>query len=226
MKSLKEVIQEAKDDVRWIAIEVVTENPIDDYKTVRTQRVVSLDTYREMKDKGHTKSHMPIISVDKLSPECRTREAAMEYLDQPKREKRKSAINKGGADYIVYAISNGQLKSSGDTANGWNIWEDGALGTVELYTERGGYFLYGAKGSLKVGDTICIVDNDTHKKLCTSFKKVEHILPCDSKENFIEAYRKTFPNYCKKPTYAFGRRTDGIPWSSFGPTYSIKGISE
>lgn len=226
MKSLKEVIQEAKDDVKWVAIEVVTEHPIDYNKTVRSQRVVSLDTYREMMDKGHTKSHMRIISVDKLSPECRTREAAMEYLDQPKREKRKSAIDKGGAKYIVYAISNGQLKSSGDNANGWNIWEEGARGDVELYTEGGGYFLYGAKGSLKVGDTICIVDNDTHKKLCTAFKKIEHILPCDSKEHFIEAYRETFPKFCKKPTYAFGRKTDGIPWSSFGPTYSIKGISE
>lgn len=226
MKSLIEVIQEAKDDVRWVAISVTTDDPYKE-KNVTSQRVVSVDTYNELREKGHTKSHSTIVSIDVLSPKCRTREEAMGYIDQPKREKRKSDINKGGAQYIVYAISNGQLKSSGDTAHGWNIWEDGADGNVELYTnDRGGYFLYGAKGSLKVGDTICIVDNDTHKKLCTYFKEVAHILPCDSKENFVEAYRNTFPNYCKRPSYSFGRKTDGIPWSGFGPTYSIKGISE
>lgn len=226
MKSLTEVIQEAKEDVRWVAISVTTDDPYKE-KNVVSQRVVTVDTYNELRKNGHTRSHSTIVSIDVLSPKCRTREEAMEYIEQPKREKRKSEINKGSAQYIVYAISNGQLKSSGDTANGWNIWEEGADGNVELYTnDRGGYFLYGAKGSLKVGDTICIVDNDTHKKLCTFFKKVTNILPCDSKENFVEAYRKEFPAYCKRPSYSFGRKTDGIPWSSFGPTYSIKGISE
>ena len=56
--------------------------------------------------------------------------------------------------------------------------------------------------------------------------RVDAVLSCKSKEDFVEQFRKEFPNMCKRPSVSFGRKIDGIPWADFGQMYSIKGVSE
>ena len=143
-------------------------------------------------------------------------------------EQRKNPINKGNADYIVYAMNIGKFTPTGKTKYDWNLWEEGKKGEAEIYADkRGAIFLWGAKGSLKKGDKIVCVDNDTQKKIAPYYKEVGAVLPADSRESFTNAYRKEFEVYCKEPTYAFGKHTDGLPGAShFQQIYSIKGISE
>jgi hypothetical protein len=40
-------------------------------------------------------------------------------------EQRKTPINKGNADYIVYAINIGKFTPTGKTKYDWNLWEEG-----------------------------------------------------------------------------------------------------
>lgn len=232
MKQITEYLNEAVEPTVWVAIEVTTKDSLDRDKTHTSQRVVSYDTYREMKEKGQTKGYMQIVSLDIISPKCKTKDQAMEYVEQPKREMRKTAIDKKGADYIVYAINIGKFAANGNTKFDWNFWDnvaefaDKGEGT-EIYVGKWGMdFLFGAKGSLKVGDKICVVDNDTQKKLTGAPSEVGAAILVKTKEDFVEAYRKAFPDRCKKPSRQFGKVSDGLPWTRFGQMYSIKGVSE
>ena len=53
MKSINEYILEKKENQEWIAISVTTAADSYHSKDSTTQRVVSVDTYQEMKEKGH-----------------------------------------------------------------------------------------------------------------------------------------------------------------------------
>ena len=231
MNNILNYINEAKEAVKWVAIEVTTE---DDYshkkgKVKTSQRVVSYETYIELKNNRRTKAGANIVSIDTLGPATRNKEEAMSYLDAPKRATRKSEVDKGDAKYLVYTINCGKFNVNGNTKFDWNIYtnDKDSVEKAELYTD-GWAFLYGVQGSLKVGDTLCCVDNDTQVKVksYSAPKKVEAILPCTSEEDFIEAYRKAFPNVCKPKKYAFGKLNHGLPVSRMGQLYSIKGISE
>lgn len=230
MNSILNYINEAKNSVKWIAVEVTTEvDPYMKSKQKTSQRVVSYETYLELKNSRRTKGGQEILSIDTLGPATSNKEEAMSYLDVPKHNKRKSAVDKGDAKYIVYTINCGKFNVNGNTKFDWNIYtnDKDSVEKGELYTD-GSAFLYGVKGSLKVGDTLCCVDNDTQVKVksYSAPKKVEAILPCTSEEDFIEAYRKAFPNLCKPKKYAFGKLNHGLPVSRMGQIYSIKGISE
>lgn len=233
MKSIINYINEQKNDTKWVAIEITTEDHFSD-KTHTSQRVVSYDTYQDLLNKGYTKGSARIISVDILGSPSRDKEVAMSYLDAPKRSKRKSEVNKGDADYIVYVINCGKFSSTGKTKFDWNIWDNIAeTNGADIYTNVvGTTFLYGAPGSLKVGDKLCCVDNDTLKKIAyySIPCEVAHVFNVKSKDDFVEQYRKAFPDQCTRPSTQFGKKSDGLPWSSgrykFGQIYSIKGVSE
>ena len=226
MKQVIEYVAEAQNKNEWIAVEVTTAgDSVHGWKDSISQRVISLDTYYEMREKGHTKGYMVIKHIEKLSPVCKSKEEAMNYIDVPEKKARKSKINKGDADYIVWCISSGSMNPSGNTKWDWNFWEEWKDSEIYL-GDYGRSFLMGAPGSLKVGDKVFCVDNDTQKKLAGAPKKIEAISKCNI-EDFREVYRKTYPDCCKKPSYQFGKKSDGLPWQRrMGQFYSIKGVAE
>lgn len=225
MKSITEFIHESNTEKLWVPIEIVTADHFNPDKHITSQRVVTVDTYNELKQNGRTKGHAEIISLSKLSSPTKDKDMAMSYLDTKEKKVRKSKLKKGDADYIVYAMNIGSLTSSGKTKYDWNFWETNEENPGELYTDYGYSFLWGAKGSLKEGDKVVCVDNDTNKKLTGAIKVVNHVLPA-SKEEFVKAYREKFPKLCKRPTVAFGQQRDGLPWPRMMALYSIKGVSE
>ncbi len=221
-----------KPDTKWVAIEVTTSPDHYHSKPITTQRVVTVDTYNELKSKGYTKGHMSIENISTLGPVCRSKQAAMDFLDPPKKTARKSNINKGDADYVVWAMAIGKLSPNGKTSYDWNIWDESAKNekaghSSVIYADEWGHkFLWGSAGSLNPGDKIFVIDNDSQKKLPGAPKNVKVALPCSSKEEFADAYRAAFPNRCKSPKRAFGKIIDGIPWGDMNQIYSIKGVAE
>jgi hypothetical protein len=220
---------------KWIAIEIETQDSFSHGKTHVNQRVVSEKTYNELYTTGHTKAHAVVVSLRKLGPYCSTSAAASDYLDKAPKKQRKTKIDKGDCDYIVYGISLGKLTPGGNTYFDWNIWEevekrkDPTCFYVIGHGRSGINFLMGADdGSLKVGDTVVAVDNDSLKKF-PGFgwrsNKVDAIISVNSKDEFVKKFRKNFPNECSAPKRSFGRMLDGIPWKYFSMIYSIKGIS-
>ena len=225
MRNIVDYINEAKTkNDEWVAIEVTTAADSFHSKDTTSQRVVSYDTYQEMKEKGHTKGYMTIKYIDKLSPVCKTKEQAMEYIDVPEKKARTSKIDKGDADYVVWCISSGSMNPTGNTKWDWNFWEEWKDSEIYM-SDYGRSFLIGAPGSLKVGDTVFCVDNDTQKKLPGAPKKIAAVCKCNIND-FRETFRKEWPSLCKRPSRAFGKVSDGLPWGKMGQFYSIKGISE
>lgn len=224
MKDIRDFILEATSDTYWVAIEITTKEWGSD-KSKTSQRVVSLDTYNKLRDSGYTKSRAEIRSLSKLCSPTKDKDMAMSYLDTKEKTVRKTKLKKGDADYIVYAMNIGSLTSSGKTKYDWNFWENNEETPGELYTDNGYAFLWGAKGSLKEGDKVMCVDNDTNKKLSGAIKVVRHVLPA-SKEEFVKVYREKFPMLCKRPSYSFGQHRDGLPWPKMMALYSIKGITD
>ena len=229
MESVLNYINEAKETTRWVAIEITTYNHRYGYgerKNTTSKRVVSEDTYYQLKNERQTSSGLEVVDLNVLAGPTRDKGEAMAAIASEQKG-RKTPINKGDADYIVYAMNIGKFTPTGKTKYDWNLWEEGKDGEVEIYADRrGAIFLWGAKGSLKKGDKIVCVDNDTQKKIAPYYKEVAAVLPADSRESFTEAYRKEFAVYCKKPSFAFGKHNDGLPSSHFQQIYSIKGISK
>lgn len=213
-----------KDSKKWIAVEVETEDSFDRNKSHTSQRVVTVETFYELKNKDYTKGMMKILSVTQLSPVCNNREDAESYLTPVNKTKRKSKINKGDADYVVWCVSSGGMNPSGKTKWDWNFWEEWKDNEIYM-SSYGRSFLIGAKGSLKVGDTVLCIDNDSEKKLPGAPTKIEAISKCDI-DDFRDVFRKTWPSICKRPSYQFGKKSDGLPWGKMGQFYSIKGIAK
>ena len=181
-----------------------------------------------MMKKGHTKGHAEVKHITKLGPWCKTKDKAAEYLDYKEKKVKKGKINKGDADYIVWCMSIGKMNPAGKTTYDWSIWEEWKNDDAEIYIGSkwaSASFLIGAKGSLKVGDTVFCVDNDTQKKLSGAPSTIVDVCPCN-KEAFQTKIRELMPTQCKRPTRAFGKITDGLPWGKFGQMYSIKGVAE
>lgn len=223
MKTIDEYINEKNDDTRWIAIEVTTEPDHYHPKETRSQRVVSYDTYLELKSGNNRRGYMKVKYVDALGPTCKTKQQAMEFLTT-KSTQRKSKINKGDADYIVWCISSGKMNPSGKTKWDWSIWEEWK--DAKIYIDKyGDSFLMGAEGSLKIGDKVYCVDNDSQKKLSGAPYEIGAVCDCDL-EAFRACYREHFVNKCKRPSRQFGKFSDGLPWSKMGQFYSIKGVAE
>jgi len=227
MKDIITFINEASKKVdQWVAVSVTTAADSYHSKETTTQRVISVDTYNELKQ-GRTKGYMTVKYVEKLSPVCKSKEEAMNFIDVPEKKAKKGKINKGNADYIVWCISSGSMNPSGKTKWDWNFWEEWK--DSEIYMGRGGAgksFLCGAPGSLKVGDTLFCVDNDTQKKLSGTPTKVEAVCKCNI-DDFRKVFRATYPQICKSPKRAFGKVSDGLPWTKdMGQIYSIKGVAE
>ena len=223
MRNITVFLNEAAEK-KWVAISVTTAADYYHDKDSTSQRVVSYDTYQEMKEKGHTKGHMEIKYIEKLSPICKSKDEAMNYIDVPEKKARKSKINKGDADYIVWCISSGSMNPAGKTKWDWSLWDEQK--DAEIYMgDYGHCFLFGAPGSLKVGDKLFCIDNDTQKKLAGAPRKVEAISKCNI-DDFREVFRKTWPSICKRPSYQVGKKSDGLPWGKMGQFYSIKGVAE
>lgn len=211
----------------WVAIEITTKDHFG--KKVSSQRVITQDTYEELKSERRTRGGLEILYINALCRPTSDRNRATEFLDKRVIAPRKSKIDKRGADYVVYAINIGKLNPKGETVFGWNFWEE-----CENWVRNGGKptlfvsgytFYWGEAGSLKVGDVVVTADNDSQRIINGGSKQeIEAIMPCSSKEEFDREYRKLFPNLCSSPRRAWGRMTDGLPWSYFRTVYSIKGI--
>ena len=65
----------------WVAIEIVTpdKNSEDPTKTKSSKRVVSYNTYMDMKKSGQASNGTKVISVNAISPSCPSKEKAQEY---------------------------------------------------------------------------------------------------------------------------------------------------
>ena len=65
----------------WVAIEIVTpdKNSEDPTKTKSSKRVVSYNTYMDMKKSGQVSNGTKVISVNAISPSCPSKEKAQEY---------------------------------------------------------------------------------------------------------------------------------------------------
>lgn len=233
MKPIETFINESTQQ-QWVAIEVTTEADFYHSKETRSQRVVTYDTYLDLKSGNNKRGYMKVKYVDLLGPVCKTKQRAMEFLTPKNSKPRKSKIDKGDADYIVWAIPMGKLTPKGDTSFGWNIWEQGQEnkknGSIsEIYVAKYGgsfCFMWGSEGTLKEMDDIYVVDNDSQRKLSGAPGRVDAVLPASSKEEFVQAFRDEFKEYCSRPHRAFGRIVDGLPWQKFGQIYSIKGVAE
>ena len=220
----KEEIDIPTQNTKWIAIEITTEQ--NSYRggtrEVTNQRVVTTDTYDYLKTHDYTKMMAKIVSVYALGPVCKTKDAAMGYLDYKPKEVRKSDIKKGNADYIVYCINTGKMNAAGRTNWDWNFWEEWK--DAEIYMdEYARSFIIGAPGSFKPGDKLVCVDNDSHKKLPGAPKTIDAVCKCNI-DDFRKCVRDNYPTICKPPKRAFGKEIDGIPWQRMGQFYSIKGI--
>lgn len=223
MKDLKEFINEASTNQVWVAIQDdYTPNSYDSYDKPRTTyRVVTAGTYAALKN--GTKRTYGNHEYTELG-RSRNKEEAQSYLPSSQKTPRKSKIDKGSADYIVYAISSGKMNPKGSTKWDWNFWEEWK--DSEIYIDkRGDCFLMGAPGSLKVGDKVLCVDNDSQRKLTGSPTEIKAVCKC-TLEDFREEYRKVFGDRCKRPSVSFGRKIDGLPWQRMGQFYSIKGVSD
>jgi len=230
MKNITAYITESTNATEYVAIEDKFEG--DEYSKPRTSyRVVSADTfadlqrgYKERKGKYGRSREMPVGvgHTYTVLGTSKTRRGAEEMLPGKEVSKRKTAINKGDADYIVYAISSGKMNPAGKTTWDWSIYDDNKDG--EIYLGRDS-ILFGATGSLAKGDKICVVDNDTQKKLTGAPNKITAVCKC-TKEDFEKMVRshESLGSLCKRPTRAFGKVSDGLPWSRFGQMYSIKGV--
>ena len=129
MRDITVFLNEAAEK-EWVAISVTTAADHYHDKDSTSQRVVSYDTYQEMKEKGHTKGYMTIKHIEKLSPVCKSKDEAMSYIDVPEKKARKSKINKGDADYIVWCISSGSMNPAGKTKWDWNLWDEQKVSVV------------------------------------------------------------------------------------------------
>ncbi len=214
----------SKSNTKWVAIEIVTKDNSYASKEITNQRVVTLDTYQNLKQ-GRTKGYRTVVSVYTLGPVCSSRDAAMAYLDPPNKSKRKTKINPKGANYVAWCISSGKMNPSGKTYWDWNFWDEWK--DNEIYMGRGGAgisFLCGSPGSFKVGDTVLCIDNNSEKKLAGAPEKIDAISKCNI-DDFRQVFRDTWPSLCKPPKRAFGKVSDGLPWTNrMGQIYSIKGI--
>lgn len=211
----------------WVAIQITTKDHFG--KTVTSQRVVTYDTYNDLRMKDYTKGGMKILSVSKLCEPTSNREFAETYLDKPERKARKTEVSKGDSDYLVSVISMGTLSPGGKTKFGWNLWEEGekhkANGSESfIYVLGHGLLLWGAKDSLNIGDKVTLIDNDTRKKVQYGTGTVEYIWNASSKEDFIKDVRNSNSWYVKPRKYSFGKMTDGVKWEAFRTIYSIKGV--
>lgn len=223
MKDLKDYINEAKAGKVWVAIEdEYTPDSYNSHDKPRTSyRVVTAETFKALKD--GTKRTYGEHQYTELG-RSKNKEEAQSYLPSSQKAARKTKIDKKGADYIVYCISSGKMNTAGKTKWDWNFWEEWK--DSEIYIDRRGEcFLMGAPGSLKVGDTVFCVDNDSQKKLVGAPTVIKAVCKC-TLEDFRNEYRKVFGDRCKRPSVSFGRKIDGLPWQTMGQFYSIKGVSE
>ena len=141
------------------------------------------------------------------------------------RYKRKTTIKKGNADYILYCVNLGKMTPSGKTGyNDVNIWEE----FKDLDICLGFYgrsFLIVPKDSIKPNDKVLCVDNFTLKKLPGALESVQAVSKCDI-DDFRDVFRKTWPSRCKRPSYQFGKKSDGLPWQRMGQIYLVKKIEK
>ena len=122
-KTIKDQPTKKKTDpnATYVAIEDIME-PNYDYPKGRTSyRVVTLETYEKLR-RGE-KTNYGEHSYHVLG-RANTKEEAETYLPSFNKKPRKSKIDKGNADYIVYVLSLGKFQPGGGTKFEWNLWEE------------------------------------------------------------------------------------------------------
>lgn len=135
----------------------------------------------------------------------------------------KNTINESfvneGKEITAHVISVGKVNPNvGVTDFGWKIYETWPKG-MEAYYFGWGY-LFGTKGSLKVGDNVILRGNDSGRKLKNV--KIIDVCPVD-RDKMLEMTKKNgWDFYPKKP---FAKKAAGMQNNTrFGVSYSIKGI--
>lgn len=229
-------VKKSLNENKFIAIEDhFLGDPYDKYQKERTSyRVVTAETYADLKrgykikrSKWGRDEEIPVgynHEYNVLGTGF-TREEAEAFLPSKQYAPRKTKISTN-ADYIVYAISMGKMNAAGKTKFDWSIYDDNVAKTSKIFMGRWS-MLWGSKDNtgLNIGDRICVVDNDTQKKLAGAPEEIIDICDCNP-EAFAEMIRNNprWSSMCRRPSYQFGRRTDGLPWGEFRQMYSIKGV--
>lgn len=229
-------VKKSLNENKFIAIEDhFLGDPYDSFhqKEKTTYRVVTAETYADLKRGYKIKKtrwggneEIPVGYNHEYSVLGTgfTREEAEAFLPSKQYAPRKTKISTD-ADYIVYAIGMGKMNAAGKTKFDWSIYDDNSAKTAKIFMGDWS-MLWGSEDSgLNIGDKLCVVDNDTQKKLSGAPDEIIDICDCNP-EAFAEMIRNNprWARKCKRPSYQFGKRTDGLPWREFGQMYSIKGI--
>jgi hypothetical protein len=90
---------------------------------------------------------------------------------------------------------------TGKTQYDWSIYENKGL---FAYLTDGGHLLFGAEGSLKIGDEYDLIGNDSGRRLSKTGSIVS-ICSCENKDEFIQ-WLKSF-RYDYSPIRAFKSRS-------------------
>ena len=203
----------------------VVDNATNDmtHKTTRSEKVMTYSNY--MQQREGVKAYNGVTHELEVIGFSSTREGAEDYLE-PKQQKQrvKSKINAHGAEYIVHGISCGSFNlTSGKTKFDWSIY-DQKNGYI-FFTDRH-FILYGVKDTLKEGDTVWVVDNDTQRAISRAYTGKATITACvpANKEDITKWGIET--NNVVRTSGGFGRGA-GYKWrSSMSMLVSVKGVEK
>lgn len=215
----------------WIPIKINYKT--EKFEAIAPVRVVSTYIYEEFLKNGHTRALSEIENIEELGPVTKNRDEALDCVYDFYKEnrgykgrsymqtKRKSKI-KTNADFIIWCTSAGKMSKTGTSYWKWKLWDE--YPDYEIYFDfYGRRFLIGPKGSLDVDFNVYCVDDSNQKQLTQAPEKIIGVSRCDLND-FVEEYKKLFPKRCKQPVRAFGKVTDGLPWSDFGNYYLIDSL--
>lgn len=224
MKNLIEIIKESIiNESVFVAIEDIAEPDHYHPKKRTSYRVVTLDTFKKLVDpdsdnrRSYGEHHYYELGRGS------SREEAESFLPSSEKKPRKSSINKEGADYIVYTIPLGKVSpTTGKTKFDWSVFdEDHKDSELYLISHSGKAnwcsVLWGSKDSLKVGDKVVIVDNDSQRKTSGVASGVQIVFDsCTSTQSDFDKIARKYDSF---------RGRGNKKWDSLGTWYSIKGVT-
>lgn len=222
MKNLTEILKESLiNESVFVAIEDIAEPDYYHDKRRTSYRVVSLDTFQKLVN-GEKRSYgeHEYHEIGRAN----SREEAEGFLPQKKTSTRKSSIDKEGADYIVYTIPLGKVSpTTGKTKFDWSIFDEDHKDSELYLISRSGKAnwcsaLWGSNNSLKVGDKVVIVDNDSQRKTGGVAGGVQIVFDsCKSTQSDFDKIAHKYDSF---------RGRGNKKWDALGTWYSIKGVTK
>ena len=219
MKNLVEIIKESIiNESVFVAIEDIAEPDHYHPKKRTSYRVVTLDTFKKLidpdSDNRRSYGEHHYYELGRAS----SREEAESFLPSTEKKPRKSSIDKGNVEYIVYTINIGKVSpTTGKTKFDWSIFDDDHKDS-ELYLLNGNCVLWGSEGSLKKDDTLIVVDNDSLRKCGGCAGGNQRVI------DVCKSTKEDFNAMAKRHDYFSGNRRG--KWGYLQSFYSIKGVTK